>query len=107
MDFVMTRHAVDRALDMALDPDEIRDAITRPRYEHYDHKTESDMFTRGRVTACIRYRAGVAHVTTFLWARASDWARDNDYGEYSRDVSEYANVRKVQKARRRKGSGRG
>ena len=99
----MSKHALQRALDMALDPSEIRDAVLRPRSSFWADRTQSEWRTRGRVTACVRVDpGGVLVVTTFLWARASDWAADGEHGAYEgRNDFGLEGVRKVVAARKR------
>lgn len=72
-----TRHATQRILDMALTPEEVRDAIVSPtkmtRSETYDCTNR----TAGRVTlATYRDEADVLHIITALWATQQDWEID-------------------------------
>ena len=102
-DFAMSKHALQRALDMALSPDEIRAAVLRPRSSHWADRTQSEWRTNGRVTACVCVSDdGVLVVKTFLWARASDWAADAKHGAYAgREDFGLEGVRKVVAARKR------
>lgn len=101
MDFIMSKHAIDRALDMAVDGQEIRDAFERPRDKYFSARTQSWWLTRGRVTLAVS-TAEPPVVTTILPATAAAWAADQEFepleGRESRDNS---GVRRVRKAIRR------
>ena len=101
--FQMSRHALQRAVDMAIEPDEIRDAFDRPREKFFSNRTQSWMFTRGRVTLCLVEEPHGLVVTTILWARTSDWVADRQFGLLpGREKDDDSGVRRVAKARRRR-----
>lgn len=100
--FEMTKHAIDRALDMALEGAEIRETVTRPRDSYWSDRTQSWHRTRGRLTACVVVAAdGVETVRTFLWSKPSGWVADAELGEYGGRSMGSNGVRAVVKARRR------
>jgi hypothetical protein len=101
-EFEVSNHAVERALQMALDPDDIRAAVMRPRSSFWSDRTDSEWRTRGKITACVVVNAdGVLMVKTFLWAKASGWVADGEVGSYEGRDGELRNVRGVVKARKR------
>lgn len=79
--FIMSNHALERAVDMAVEGDEIRDCMERPRQVH-PAGADADYYTRGRITLVVSRSAGV--VKTVLWARASDWVKDRQFESYGR-----------------------
>lgn len=73
--FSFSRHALGRALDMLLDPNEIRKCLTRPEHVAPCHAyTEMDLYYRDRLTISVARETGV--VTTILWRTDSHWRRD-------------------------------
>jgi hypothetical protein len=101
-EFEVSNHAMERALQMALDPDEIRLAVLRPRSSYWSDRSQSEWRTRGRVTACVALNYdGVLTVKTFLWAKASGWVADAEVGVYEGRDGEMRNVRAVSRARKR------
>jgi hypothetical protein len=101
-EFIVSPHAIDRALDMALDPADIRETILRPRERYYSARTNSELRTRGKITACVRDDNGLQIVTTFMWAKPSGWAADAEYGTYDgRDNNNLDGVRRVRRAKKR------
>lgn len=72
-----TRHATQRILDMALTPDEVRDAITSPTKVTHSKTYDCTNRTAGRVTlATRRDEDDVLHIVTALWATQQDWEID-------------------------------
>ena len=82
--FDMTPHAKQRAVDMALEPEQIRDVLTRPR-QRLRAAEMKEKWTRGNLTAVIHPRDGYYTVVTFIWATMSAW-RDDRERLHSRDV---------------------
>lgn len=76
-DFILSKHAMERALDMCLDGEEIRDTFYRPR-SVLPAPHGREYWSRGRLTLIVAFDGPVPTVVTVLWARASDWAADND-----------------------------
>jgi len=73
--FRFSRHALGRALDMLLDPKEIRKCLERPEYVSPCHQyPEMDLYYRDRLTISVARESGV--VTTILWRTESHWRRD-------------------------------
>lgn len=76
-----THHAAERALDMALDPDELLSVLRKPR-KFSDSKAHPgrSYWSRGRVTLGVEYDRRdpeVVAVVTVLWSSAANW--DLDY----------------------------
>lgn len=107
-DFVMSRHATQRAVEMAVTAEEILAAWERPLHKHFDERRGSWRLTRHRVTLCVVEDAGRFVVTTVLFARASDWAEDAQLppakGREDKDMS---GVRSVRRHQRHSRGGRG
>ena len=99
--FEMTRHALSRAVDMAVDGEEIRDAFEKPREKFWSERTKSWMYTRGRITLCFVYDPH-PKITTLLWARTSDWVADQQFASLpGRDDDDLSGMRRVRKAKKR------
>ena len=81
-DFTISKHAQERILDMALEPKEVVDCLTRPSEvipsERYRH---TDMYLKGRVVCCVA-RDNLT-VLTVMWRNDRYWHRDiKRFGEY-------------------------
>ncbi|MFJ4107940.1 hypothetical protein [Oerskovia enterophila] len=79
--FRFSKHATDRALDMAVEPEELLSALRKPR-KVVDSKAHpgTSYWTRGRVTLGVAYDLrlpDVITVVTVLWSSAANW--DIDY----------------------------
>lgn len=75
----ISKHAIQRALDMALTPDQIRDVLTRPKEKYLSPKyPNSEYFGRDEVTAAVSRPApdGTRIVFTFLWRHRTGWEDD-------------------------------
>lgn len=72
-----TRHATERTLDMALDPEEVRAAILAPE-KVWPSPSYQGMTLRqaGRVTLSTREQDGVLVIVTVLWATQEAWQAD-------------------------------
>lgn len=70
-----SRHALQRALEMAADADDIKAVLENPR-----HRVEvpggREMWTRGRVSLVMAPITGGFTVVTVLWATANAWATE-------------------------------
>lgn len=75
--FEITPHAVQRALDMALDAEAIRSALGDPR-DVRRGVAGRELWTRGKVTVAVEPREGYWAVITFMWSTAAGWAADRD-----------------------------
>jgi hypothetical protein len=103
-EFIVSGHALERALDMRIEGHEISAAMMRPRDTYWSNSANSEWRTHGRVTACVRYcDDGTPIVTTFMWAKPSGWAADAEYGTYNgRDNNNNLDgVRRVRRAKKR------
>lgn len=79
--FRFTKHATDRALDMAVGAEELLSALRKPRTV-VDSKAHpgTSYWTRGRVTLGVAYDLrdpDVISIVTVLWSSAANW--DIDY----------------------------
>ncbi len=75
--FEVTPHAVQRALDMALDADLIRETLGNPRHVR-PGQAGRELGTRDKITAVVEAREGFWAVITFAWATANGWAMDRE-----------------------------
>lgn len=73
--FELTPHAIQRALDMTLDPENITETLGNPRHVRAG-KAGREMWTRDKVTAVMEAKDGFWMVVTFVWATANAWATD-------------------------------
>jgi hypothetical protein len=101
--FAMSHHALSRAVDMAVDADEILAAVERPRDRFWSERTYSEWRTRGRITACVAVAPdGTPTVTTILWAKASGWVADAEFTPAKgRDLHDLRGARRMAKMRKR------
>lgn len=72
----MTKHAVARALQMAVAGDEIRACIERPRRAFYDAENGVWIYTRDRISLPVAFEATGPKITTVLWASDGRWRTD-------------------------------
>ncbi|TFB96559.1 MULTISPECIES: hypothetical protein [unclassified Cryobacterium] len=102
-EFAMSNHALSRAVDMAVDADEIIDAIERPRESFWSDRTNSEWRTRGRITVCVVQDPGGQIVaTTILWSKPSGWAADAEWElPEGRTMTDWSGTRAMAKARKR------
>lgn len=78
-DFKLTKHAVERALDMGIDPEEIRQCLLHPETVTPSRRHHGDNYRRGRITCAVRDN----HVITIVWSSQEQWRRDiESAGEY-------------------------
>jgi hypothetical protein len=73
--FELTPHATRRALDMALDPDDIRECLGNPRHVK-PGLAGREMWVRGKIAAVLRPDDGFWVVITFMWSTANGWAME-------------------------------
>lgn len=71
-----TPHALARALDVAVDPSELRDLITHPEQRFWSNKFECWTYQRGRLAAGVSEDSGRRVVLTVLWRTDGAWASD-------------------------------
>lgn len=102
-DFAMSHHALSRAVDMAVDAEEILAAFHRPRDRFYSERTRSEWLTRGRITVCVAAGPdGTPTVTTILWAKASGWVADDLHPNApGRDLYDLTGARRMAKMRKK------
>ncbi len=102
--FAMSKHALDRAVDMAVEGHEIRAAMLRPRHVH-QLPGYTAYYTHGRITLVVATDNWV--VKTILWATANAWIEDRQYGEYDgrSGDADMAGVRRAVKARKKQQKG--
>ena len=89
--FALTKHAIERALDMALDPDEVRRAVENPTRTE-DGRDGRELRTAGRIT--VVFNADTRVVITILWRyeatrktdvrRADHYGREDEWADHSR-----------------------
>lgn len=78
-DVVPSKHALDRALDMAVEGYEIRAAVENPRSAYISQKHEAWAFSRGRITVDLRPHSdfpGKWSLITVLWSSVERWVED-------------------------------
>ena len=72
--FRMSRHALDRALEMDVAGDEIRTCFDRPEDVIWSRKYGLFWFVRGRITLSVSEDRTT--VVTVLWSNERDWRAD-------------------------------
>lgn len=80
----MSKHATQRALDMAIDAEDIRNALTRPESTHlHPDYPDSEMRTYGRI--CLAVNPVQRVVITVMWATRGRMSREDDDEAFWRD----------------------
>lgn len=72
--FRMSKHALERALEMSVDGDEIRRAYETPECIYWSTGKNAWAYTRGRITLGVCEDRSV--VTTVIWSSVEDWEAD-------------------------------
>lgn len=95
MDFTVSHHAVERALDMGVAGDEIRECVTAPDRVHWSVRYENEVRTRGRIAVSV---SADECVLTIHWATPELWEADLALGEYAgrqlQDMTAWKNARR-------------
>ncbi|MGW0682938.1 hypothetical protein ACWD2L_06190 [Streptomyces sp. NPDC002754] len=80
----MSKHATERALDMAVDGEAIRDVLDSPQgaHEHPDYPG-CEMWTRGRI--CLAVNPVERVVITVMWATRGRMDREDNDEAFWRD----------------------
>lgn len=73
---IFSKHAIQRALDMAVEPEEIQDAIHRPDRIGWSPKYGNELWTAGRVTLAVAEQGDDEVVVTILWSSERAWRDD-------------------------------
>lgn len=101
-EFAMSKHALSRAVDMAVDAQEIIDAIERPRESFWSERTQSEWRTYKRITVCVIEDQGQIVATTILWSKPSGWAADAEWElPEGRTMTDWSGTRDMARARKR------
>jgi len=99
--FIVSRHACERILDMAISPDEVRAAFERPLAAIQSGKSNAWYLTRGRITLVLSDDE-TPTLMTVIWARASDLAADQQLPALpGRESTKPHQTREVQRLRKR------
>lgn len=77
-DFQFTPHALQRALDMRLDGDEIRECLLTPWWKQKSGRGDDRELFYGRRITCVVQQDNL--VVTVVWRTAQDWKADIDAG---------------------------
>lgn len=75
----ISKHAVERALDMGIEGDEIVGTITKPEYGYWSNKHQAWCAKRGRVAIGFRAEDHDPNswvLLTVLWATEDAWEQD-------------------------------
>lgn len=86
----MTKHAVDRALEMAVGGEEIRECLERPRRAFYDSAHGVWVYSRGRISLPVAFEAQGPRVTTVLWSSDGGWRTDAQVAPMPKGRDRYA-----------------
>ena len=102
-DFVMSAHALQRAVDMAVTGEEIRQCFDNPREQHWSQGHGSWALTRGRITLAVKDVEPLPVVTTVLWSTPAGYAADLEHGALVGRGEDLSKIRAVRRAKRSKG----
>lgn len=75
--FELSDHATERAIDMALLPEQVQGVLGDPRHTR-PGLAGRELWTRDKVTAVVEARDGYWSVVTFMWATAHAWVVDQE-----------------------------
>ena len=82
-DYIITIHAIRRAVDMHLDDTQIRDLLKLPEIRRWDHTGNHQpgwLYTRGDLAAIVdEPEQGKRIVRTFLPSTRAAWERDAQF----------------------------
>lgn len=78
----LTKHAIERALDMAVPGSEIRDCYQQPTEKKWNPKYGCSTYSRGRLALSVRFDEDTQEdvIVTILWANQEAWEADYKYG---------------------------
>lgn len=71
-----TPHALARALDMALEPEELRELVMNPDQRFWSRQFNSWTYQRGRLAAPVDESSGDRVVLSVLWRTDESWEAD-------------------------------
>lgn len=74
--FKMSHHAIERALEMNLDGEDIRNTYEDPEQIYWSVKYEAWNYLRGSLCLAVKEDTGGDVVVTVLWATPEAWAAD-------------------------------
>jgi hypothetical protein len=74
--FTLSPHAIERALEMSVEGDEITDAMRHPEWSYLNYKYNNWCLTAGRITVCVNVRDGQARIVSVLWSTKDGWLAD-------------------------------
>ena len=81
MNYTFTNHAIDRMLDMDVDPAEVRKCLESPRYTRASNRGDGRrLYFSDRITAIVQEDNNT--VVTVVWRTETQWERDLSKGEY-------------------------
>lgn len=104
--FTISTHAMQRALDMEITGEEIRETMLNPRFTG---RTTNGrwLYTRGKVSLVVADTSPPT-IVTVLWATAAAWENDHERigSRDGRDAEHMDRLRRARKAQRRKTRGR-
>jgi hypothetical protein len=103
-DFVMSHHALERAVDMAVTADEIRACWDNPLDQHWSPKHNGWVISRGRITLGVRETDSLPVVTTVMWSTPAGYASDLEHGTLTgRSAEDMKKLRAVRRAKKKRG----
>lgn len=80
--YELTRHAIERALDMDIDGCLIRAALERPANVGYSRTFGTFLYDYKDITVAVARYPTVNQVTTILWRNDKKWRKDLRRGDY-------------------------
>lgn len=85
-DFQFTDHAIKRALDMQIEPHEIRECLLHPWWKRDSSRGDGRLLYYGRRITCV---VQSDYVVTIVWRTGEDWKTDiKAGGSYDRRYNE-------------------
>jgi hypothetical protein len=78
--FDITKHALERGLEMGVLADEIRQAFLQPIEVWHSPKYDCQMRHRGRITLSIDMKGPTPNIITVLWSTPELWAASYEQG---------------------------
>jgi len=80
--YEMTRHAIDRVLDMGIDGCLIRKALESPANVGYSKRFGTFLYDYKDITVAVARYPTVSQITTVLWRNDKKWRKDLRRGDY-------------------------
>lgn len=80
--WIISKHALKRMLEMTLDPDEVVNCLKNPEFVRASERHAGWNYRRGPITCGVVEDDGKLVVVTVVWSSNDGWANDFRRAEY-------------------------